>query len=361
MNRQFCFGSVLLLSLSVACSSSRSERDGGRPSGFMDDASSSSEDSAVEGREDTDGPGNDTDNDACARLEARPQPKASAVWFVFDPLLLDGQVASNPKEQTNREMLQDLLFKQGGIVPRLEDVVQFGLASYYVPPIDVLLAGGRCPEGATIEAKSNNAQALSQALADIPGFGGSSWAALESIATAIAAQKEPTVNTILMVHRENDAGCDLTLVREKQRAAVKKVTDQGATVSTVAILYAQSQAPEYMRLNMETQALSEELAKLGGGQAFASNEAEAIRQAIERSVEDAVSCEIALQGKVEAGQECQGEVLLGGETIPCNDANGFSLRDASTLELQGTACKRLREDTAAKLSAHFPCDVFTLL
>ncbi|HMI93926.1 MAG TPA: hypothetical protein VK509_21275 [Polyangiales bacterium] len=90
----------------------------------------------------------------------------------------------------------------------------------------------------------------------------------------------------------------------------------------------------------------------------------------------AVGCEIALQGKVLVGSECRGKVKINGAELPCctadatgamkcngmpaDPANGWVLKDTSTIELVGTTCQEFLANPQALLTAGFPCDVIVM-
>ena len=73
----------------------------------------------------------------------------------------------------------------------------------------------------------------------------------------------------------------------------------------------------------------------------------------------AVGCEVFLNGKVMAGQECGGRVSVNGSPLSCGDPNGWDLKDQSTLILQGNACTAFLNDPFSMLVADFPCGTFS--
>lgn len=312
------------------------------------------QDGSTQPRRDASDPGNET----CARIDARPRPKASAVWFVINPLALDGQLAGagNTSESTNRDMLRELLFGAGGVVPTLGGTIQFGLASHAVSgPL-----AGACPNGEFVPAALNRAAALADAYERLPRHQGASWSSMARIADELTRRTDPTRDTIVLIQDENgDASCELFVsAAEQQRKAVEQLASAGAHVSVMSLLYAMNSGDYSAERNAAARALAMQLAELGHGQAFASDQADSIRKAIEDTVDEAVSCEIRLEGKVERDHECEGSVELAGSPLACNQPNGFRLLDESTLELTGEACDRLRTDAKTTLSASFPCDVF---
>jgi hypothetical protein len=80
----------------------------------------------------------------------------------------------------------------------------------------------------------------------------------------------------------------------------------------------------------------------------------------------AVGCDITLNGTVQAGRECSGEVTMNGAALPCcvdgvcegTPPSGWRLKDASTIELMGNTCLDFLTATSATLKAGFPCGVF---
>jgi hypothetical protein len=89
----------------------------------------------------------------------------------------------------------------------------------------------------------------------------------------------------------------------------------------------------------------------------------------------AIGCDIVLEGKVTKGGECRGFVEWNGNKLPCcqqsdatmnwtcndmpaNPADGWFLKDESTVELVGTTCTNFLITNDVLVRAGFPCDVF---
>ncbi len=79
--------------------------------------------------------------------------------------------------------------------------------------------------------------------------------------------------------------------------------------------------------------------------------------ALTKLVLDARSCSFTLKGQVQPGAESLGSVTLNGKTVPLAGAgaDGWRLKDASTLELVGKTCETLKATPNASLTARFPC------
>lgn len=71
------------------------------------------------------------------------------------------------------------------------------------------------------------------------------------------------------------------------------------------------------------------------------------------------SCQIDLNGKVETGKECMGEVTLNGTKLECASDNGWRLLDPDTFSLTGSACESFTKQ-ASTVFASFPCEIFDL-
>jgi hypothetical protein len=71
-------------------------------------------------------------------------------------------------------------------------------------------------------------------------------------------------------------------------------------------------------------------------------------------------CDVVLNGKVKPGIECMGQIRVNGVALPCNDPNGWALKDPSTVSIQGTACEEYRNNRSAILEADFPCEAINL-
>jgi hypothetical protein len=71
-----------------------------------------------------------------------------------------------------------------------------------------------------------------------------------------------------------------------------------------------------------------------------------------------VGCDLALNGRVQTGLECQGRVTLNGDELGCNDPNGWTLIDDRHIRLQGDACDQFMSSGSVNLEADFECSIF---
>jgi hypothetical protein len=97
-----------------------------------------------------------------------------------------------------------------------------------------------------------------------------------------------------------------------------------------------------------------------GTKPFFPTSKDALVQAFKDIIGPETACDVVLNGKVKPGLECMGSIKINGNLLPCNDANGWALKDPSTVSIQGTACEQYKNDLSAVLSADFPCELIDL-
>jgi hypothetical protein len=108
--------------------------------------------------------------------------------------------------------------------------------------------------------------------------------------------------------------------------------------------------------------VSRDIAAAGGTEApYTPTDVPQLDRALREITGGLVSCDVTLNGKVTAGSECSGSVEVDGVRLPCNQNDGWRLKDATTVEITGKACEDLKLKPEAQIKADFPCDVFDLL
>lgn len=352
--------SLLALAFACACSSD--------PDSIVDRGTAGNQDSGSQpGHGDGDAFGNGDgddgvmgDGDSCAWADARPVAKSPVVWLALDPQMLKKKFlgADGADDGINADALRPVLFGPKGLVSRMEHFVRFGLSAY-----GMTAAFSECAQGTVVPAALDNASVIAAAYESFSmndQFGApANWASLEAVATEIAKQNGSFRNAVLLITQTVEGalcpdqwGGDSI---PRVRAAVDALADKDATVSVVTFLNVH--VPEQ---NPAAIARDAALAKAGGGKAFAGTDGDELIAAVQRFVEEGVSCEVALEGEVKAGEVCSGDVQLGDQKLACNDADGFKLKDASTLELTGKACDDLRSKSGLTIRARFPCESFVI-
>jgi hypothetical protein len=93
----------------------------------------------------------------------------------------------------------------------------------------------------------------------------------------------------------------------------------------------------------------------GNATYYPASSAAALVTAFNTIIRGVRSCQLKLNGMVDAAAAAGGDVRLNGQTLPFNDPNGWTLLDSSTIELEGTACTTLKDTDNVTLSASFAC------
>jgi hypothetical protein len=85
-----------------------------------------------------------------------------------------------------------------------------------------------------------------------------------------------------------------------------------------------------------------------------------LAQALSSILYGARTCTFTLHGKVTAGKEAQGTVLLDGVALSYMAPDGWRLDDDQTIEVLGASCDKIKT-TSKLLQVSFPCDSVTIL
>jgi hypothetical protein len=110
------------------------------------------------------------------------------------------------------------------------------------------------------------------------------------------------------------------------------------------------------------QTFLDEVAEIGnpGTPSFSPATKSDLAAKIKEIVGQALTCEIEIKGKVTASEACRGTVTLNSQKLDCDGANGWKLKDETHIELRGTACTTLKNDSKVQLKATFPCDAVVI-
>ena len=256
-------------------------------------------------------------------------------------------------------LLRDALLADAtGLVPRLQSSVAFGLYVYDGGLSLPGIPGPQCPRVVTSEPALNNADAVRGAYPELEiGASTPTHYALLDLQARIAASAQPASPTYVVLATDGKPNlCDfhdgLPATPDTEQEAVDTVRQLAAAGTQVFVI---SMAGDDAELQTHLEAVA--AAGNTGKPPFTPRSQSELESALTQILGAASSCEVRIQGKVEAGRECSGTVLLDGAALPCNDADGYRLKpDRTSLELLGSACKRLQTARAPELEASFPCD-----
>lgn len=250
-----------------------------------------------------------------------------------------------------------LLDPTSGIVTRLEGVVQFGAAIYGTEatcPIPGMIVAPTLMNRAAIEAQYPTVP---------PGRFTPTGPALDQVYDQVLA---PIANMpdradgpliILLATDGEPNSCNASTTNYQPSIdAVTRIAGGGVITNVVSLAASSGEFHDHLQ----------QLANIGQKMDPAAGTAPLYEPAnpaqlsadLELLIGGAVGCDVALNGTVEKGGECQGEVTLNGFALVCNDANGFVLTDERHIRLQGTACDQLMSGASAMVHVSFPCSVF---
>jgi hypothetical protein len=110
--------------------------------------------------------------------------------------------------------------------------------------------------------------------------------------------------------------------------------------------------------DMKLQAHLEQVAEIGkpGQIPFVPDNKQELIDAL-RQIVGGASCQVALDGMVMAGRECEGTVQVNGTPLACGADSGWRLSDPRTVQITGDACISFLS-TDSVVNAEFPCSVF---
>ena len=300
----------------------------------------------------------------CATADVRAARVTPTIWLVVDG---SGSM-SEPFGTSDRwtSLREALMEPTTGVVPTLQAAVIWGLVEYD-GPIDIgaffgMPTAGACPRLVVVEPTLNNFAAMDPAYPAAP-LGGSTPThnALDAVLTRVTTPApspdgiiSPTYVVLATDGQPNDMcsggiGADASPL---VLAAAQKIADTGTKMYVISLAGGDA----------ALQAHLEQVAMIGGTgkPPFTPMSKDDLVKTFEEIVGGAVGCQIHLNGKVTLGSECSGYVNVGGAgDLPCNDPNGWHLKDEQTVEITGTACDAFKANKEASLHASFPCDVFT--
>ena len=320
----------------------------------------------------------------CAKQNIVVSRVVPTIWLVIDGSgsMLNGLSVGNP--QSRWSALYDALMNADtGIVKALERDVQWGVVLYDGPPPGgmspqiALPDGGvktfppaeTCPRVVVVEPKKEAFADIAQVVGIDP-LGGSTPTdkALEVVANhlpdmsgqVLDARVFPTI-VVLATDGEPNDFCTLDPflgipiggdVRPKVLSAVERM--ESMNVKTYVISLAGEDQGLTTHLNR--------VAAAGGTgmPPFFPTTKDQLVQAFKDIIGPETACDVVLNGSVKPGIECMGKIKINGIELPCNDPNGWALKDSATVTIQGTACEQYKMDLSSVLEADFPCEVIDL-
>ncbi|MDH5674351.1 MAG: VWA domain-containing protein [Myxococcales bacterium] len=312
----------------------------------------------------------------CASANVRASRVKPTVYFVVDG---SGSMSENFGGPSRWEALRSALMDPDGLIPTLEGVVEFGMV-IYDGPLDPLAAVGagldaiipglgaviptagamECPRLVTADAALNNFATIDSLYPQMP-LGGSTpthkalqWAN-DNLADEMAVQLDTELGpqyVILATDGAPNDFCDGGAGGDASPQVIEAANVGAAKGVKMFVISLASDA--------SLQAHLDQVAQIGntGQPPFTPSSKDDLVNVLTEIVGGAVGCDVALNGEIQAGQECSGFVEVNGVPLGCNDPNGWQLKNERTIELVGSACQDFQANVDAMLYADFPCGVF---
>lgn len=291
-----------------------------------------------------------TENDGvCAEVTIEARMVTPTVMLIIDQ---SGSMDADFGGDTRWNVVRDSLLGGDGLIQPLEGTVKFGLALYSAVAEGDGGVMGECPRLTTVDAMLNNHDAIETVYApadilDETPTGASIQLILRRFRERVDPDPDPVI-FVLATDGEPDT-CEQPNPQNGQDesvAAVERAFDEGIRTFVISVG------------NDVSEGHLQDLANAGqgrdGSEFYVAGDDAGLREALRAIIGGAISCVVELEGRVDPAMACSGNVRLNGETLTCDDPDGWRLVDENHIELLGEAC-----DTAtsgdATLEAVFPC------
>jgi hypothetical protein len=294
----------------------------------------------------------------CASGMQSTSPVTPTVW-----LIVDGSSSMNQAFEgtTSRWLaLRSTLMDRGGVVDTLQPFVRFGLVIY---------AGGdptNCVQLVTVEPALNNLTAMAAQYPMAPlAQGTPTDKALDYVVNNLPVLNEgvldqnggPTYVVLATDGAPNDNCGTGGGARQATNANVEQrvvdITAQGTKKGMEMFVISMAGGDTRLQSHLEMVAA----ATASKTPPFVPTTKGDLITTFQKIVGGA-SCLVSLDGSVDDGSECAGTVQLNSVALPCNDANGWSMFNRSTVQLMGSACDMFLAHQSMVI-AKFPCEIFS--
>ncbi len=297
---------------------------------------------------------------ACIDIDVEFTPQIPTVLLLVDQ---SGSMNASFGDGNRWNVLRDVLMDEDtGLVKPIEDVVRFGLVLYTGP--QGTGQGNKEPSGEACPQLTEVAIGLDNHANMLAEYDPNDWKsetptgdAINAIVPELEAYQEPGPKVIVLATDGEPDTCAEPNPQNGQEEAIAAVeAAYEKDIRTFVISVGTDVGEEHLR----------QVANVGQGfdqndpqeRFYVATDADQLASAFAEIVGGVRSCELALGGEVAEGQENQGVVMLDGERLQLDDANGYRLTNGSTLELLGDACDAIKVGDH-DLSITFPCGTFT--
>jgi len=300
--------------------------------------------------------------DACVDMKVVFTPQIPTVVMLIDQ---SGSMKERFDTGERWNVLRDALIDVNtGIISTLQAKVRFGLALY---TSDGGFGSGAqmktCPMITPVSPALNNYAAISAVYKPDDWKGDTPTG--ESVAAAVkildAVTEEGPKAIVLATDGEPDTCADpnprstqgLEAARKLSVTAVQAAFQK--QITTFVISVGNEVGETHLRAVANAgQGLAADVDQTN--RFYRANNQSELASAFDTIVNGVRSCVLALNGTVDTANASSGSVVLDGKALGFNDPNGWKLNSPTVVELQGDACKTIKNgDHDLKIS--FPCGV----
>lgn len=314
---------------------------------------------------------------ACSTNDVMANPVVPTVMLVIDgSSSMNGAYGNNPDGGVSgmvdagsaitrwQALRHSLIDPAEGVVPALQGRLKFGLAVFATAPTCPLPLG-------VIDPALDNANSITSALpTQAPGQFTPTGDAIDQVVDRLPDPSAPGAAgpQIVALITDGDPNSCGDMVDPQLGLPIPPMTDYAPSIAAALKLqqkhlrmYVVGVGDEAAKMHLQ------QMANLGAGLAqdaspgamvYYPADPAAVTDTLRTLIASEVSCDVQLSGNgVMPGQECKGLVTLNGNMLACNDPDGWVLKDATHVTLQGAACETFRSRADVVVRAQFPCDV----
>jgi hypothetical protein len=305
------------------------------------------------------------ETEACASVELEPTRVVPTVWLMIDGSGSMSAPLDDLAGPSRWTQLRDALVADGtGLVPRLQGAISFGLYVYDGGLSLPGIPGPQCPRTVIAAPALNNAAAMSGTypMLETGASTPTHYALLDLKARIDAAGPSPDGPTFIILATDGTPNlCDfhdgIPATPDTEQEAISTV-QQLAAAGTQVYVISLAGDDAFLQQHLE------KVAAAGGTSSppFTPKSQDELVTALTQIIGATTSCDVRLQGRVEPGRGCTGNVTLDGNALACDQPNGYRLNeDHQSIQLLGEACTTLQTAASPQLKVSFPCQDVTLL
>lgn len=306
------------------------------------------------------GQGSGHSGDACVELEVKFEPAIPNVVLLVDQSgSMDANLGGDgPRWNVLRNAL---LSSTDGIVTTLEDKVRFGLALYTGPegvgPMRRGPSSQACPILTEVDVALNNRLAI----ADKYEFNDWKWEtptgeSLDLVAAKLSEMDDDGPKVIVLATDGEPDTCLEPNPQNGQQASIEAVQRAHADGITTFVISVGSDVGEEHLRHVANAGQGLEIDVDQEARYHLANNAAELEDAFDEIINGVRSCQLSLNGTVDANNAASGQVALDGAPLSYEDANGWRLNSPTEIELLGDACEAIKHGDH-ELDISFPCGV----